>query len=420
MLNTYRVSTHRANRAVTVLLLGAAAMLAPVAIASATSAPAYTLSNPSQNIPSSPNILDGGSCTGTPGAYSCTNPCITPTLTWPVFSGTPGCTQYALGAINNARAAIGEPALALPSNWYTLTIPEQLFVIADMERVGDGYPAYVGINANLTTEAQRAASANADPGLASGFAVGNNAWGSTGMGGAWSEGTNVLYADYIWMYADGWGGSAAQTSNIACTSATDPGCWAHRDELLGADPGFNPGVGLGCRTCEMGTGYAQVNGGSSYVDLIELPAATPPPTTFTWASELPFFPGSVPYAPTDSSVTTTTVVPSVVVNTTPPPTPPAPTTLIVKKARFTTGVLALRWSTGTTAISALALAVYKDRTCTRNLGLRRATVHGATSGLVTMTHRKFFSPRQPYYVRVFAVGPDNAVYPTGCVLVGRP
>jgi hypothetical protein len=87
------------------------------------------------------------------------------------------------------------------------------------------------------------------------------------------------------MYDDGWGGNAASTFNRACTSATSSGCWAHRNELLGFAPNFNPGVGLNCADCEMGTGFAVMNGSSSFVDLVELPAGAPPVMTFTWASE---------------------------------------------------------------------------------------------------------------------------------------
>jgi hypothetical protein len=108
------------------------------------------------------------------------------------------------------------------------------------------------------------------------------------MGGAWSGGFNVLAADYMWMYDDGWAGTLSATSNIACTSATTAGCWAHRDELLGSDPAFNPGVGLTCTTCEMGVAFAIVAASGSYVDLIERPAAKAPPMVFTWAQESAF------------------------------------------------------------------------------------------------------------------------------------
>jgi hypothetical protein len=176
--------------------------------------------------------------------------------------------------------------MVLPSNWYSLSVPEQLFVIANLERTARGLPAYLGINAALSVNAQHAAQTNSDPSIAAGFIIGNDAQGEPGMGGAWAGGFSVLAADYVWMYDDGWGGSATATSNIACTSASAPGCWAHRDELLGSDAPFNPGVGLNCQNCEMGTGFAQVNGSSSFVDLIELPKGSPPAMTFTWALEL--------------------------------------------------------------------------------------------------------------------------------------
>ena len=111
------------------------------------------------------------------------------------------------------------------------------------------------------------------------------------MGGAWASGFTTLGADFGWMYADGWGGDLAATPNLACTSPRAAGCWAHRDELLGYDPRFNPGVGLRCRDCEMGTGFATRHGEASFTDLVELPARGAPPLTFTWARDvLPFLP----------------------------------------------------------------------------------------------------------------------------------
>ena len=211
---------------------------------------------------------------------------MTTSLKWPSYTNDPGCTTYILQAINVARADENLSPMALPSNWYSLSTTQQLFVVANLERIARGLPPYLGINAALSANAQRAAQSNSDPSVATGFIIGNDAQGDPGMGGAWAGGFAVLAADYIWMYDDGWGGSAAATSNIACTSLSAPGCWAHRDELLGSDAPFNPGVGLTCQNCEMGTGYAVVNGSSSFVDLIELPKGAPPAMTFTWAQEL--------------------------------------------------------------------------------------------------------------------------------------
>lgn len=214
------------------------------------------------------------------------NPCITPAASWPVFTNDLGCTNYVLDAINNARSIEGIAAMALPSNWYSLSTPQQLFVVANLERTARGLPPYVGLNAALSAEAQHGAATNADPAIAPGFAIANDASGYPAMGGAWSGGFDVLAADYIWMYDDGWGGSTSKTSNVACTSAGAAGCWAHREELLGSDPGYNPGVGLTTTNCEMGTGFAVVNGAASYVDLIEVPKGAAPAMTFTWATNV--------------------------------------------------------------------------------------------------------------------------------------
>jgi hypothetical protein len=387
--------------------------------AGAASSPTYSLSNPSINIPAVPNILSGGWCTGGAGAWTCTNPCITTSLTWPTYSNTVACTSYALAAINNARGEIGEPTLVLPSNWYTLTIPEQLLVMADMERVSDGYPAYIGLNADLSTEAQTAATLNTDPGAAPGFSMGNDASNTPGMGGSWSEGTNVLFADYFWMYADGWGGSVTTTSNIACTSSSSLGCWGHRDELLGTDPGYNPGVGLGCTNCEMGAGYAVVNGGSSYVDLIELPAGPAPATTFSWSSEQAFFPGGLPYTPADPTVTTTTLVPSVGLDIA-PTSMPVGLALTMSKPLFNTGELDVAWTTGTQTDRESILEVYKGATCGSLLRAVTTTLNSVTQGVVGIAHKKYFSTKFIYSARVMVFGTNGAPYTDGCLDLGRP
>jgi hypothetical protein len=262
--------------------------------------------NPTANITATPNFLSSGKCAKLAGIYTCVNPCVTSRLTWPVHTNSVACTTYILAAINQGAAREHRGPVVLPANWYTLSVAQQLFVIADIERVLRGYPAYLGINTALSAEALSAARRNADPRVAPGFRVGNDAEGVEGMGGAWSQGFNVLAADYVWMYADGWGGSTATTSNVACTSAGAKGCWAHRDELLGADPGFNPGVGLRCSTCEMGTAFVVVDGQSSYVDLVELPGGRSPAMTFTWAHELSFFPAGTWREPTTTTVGPTT------------------------------------------------------------------------------------------------------------------
>ena len=246
----------------------------------------FANSVPLVNIEPSPNFIVSSTSKFVNGAWTNANPCIvgsTTGISWPNFTDGQDCNNYVLAAINNARAREGVKAMVLPSNWYSLSTEQQLFVVADLERVDRGLPPYLGINAALSVNAQHAAQTNNDPTVAAGFAIANDAQGYPAMGGAWSGGYSVLAADYFWMYADGWNGNRSTTSNIACTSPRASGCWAHRLELLGSDPGFNPGVGLRSTTAEMGVGFAMVKGAASYVDLIEVPSGTQPAMSFTWA-----------------------------------------------------------------------------------------------------------------------------------------
>lgn len=272
-----------------------------------------SLANPAANIAPSPNFDSSGTCSSNGGGFTCTNPCIANPRSWPVRVTTPSCTMYVLSALNRARTREGISPMVLPSNWYRLSTPEQLFVIVDLERVARGYPPYLGLNANLSRTALVAARKDRDPLPGPGFSIGLDSSGVEGFGSVWASGLSPLVADYLWMYDDGWGGDRAATSNYDCTSASSPGCWAHRDELLGADPGYNPGVGRGCSTCEVGAGASVVHGNSSYSVLIELPSAEPPAMTFTWARNvLPYLAPMTPPTtstttqPTTSQTTTTT------------------------------------------------------------------------------------------------------------------
>jgi hypothetical protein len=249
--------------------------------------------NPATNVLPSPNFLSSGLCHLTSVVTPCTNPCVRVTgpssnlrVVFPTFNGTPTCTQFILRALNGARAQESLPAIALPTNWVHLKPQEQIFVIVDLERTARGLPPYLGLNHQLHASAQSAAAHDTDPSLAKGFAVGLDPEGVRGMGSTLAIGYTTLEADYVWMYQDGWGGDASATPNVMCTSAGALGCWGHRDQLLGFDGTYNFGVGLQCTKCEMGTGFAVVNGTGTFTSLIELPAASAPPMYFTWAKNV--------------------------------------------------------------------------------------------------------------------------------------
>lgn len=243
-------------------------------------------SNPRSNVTPTPNFEYTGPCSGAPGAWHCANPCVTTSLTFPAHTDAPSCDAYVLKALDAARAGEHLDAVSLPSNWFSLTDPEQLFVLADLERTARGLPPYLGLNAQLSAAAQLAANADSDPALAPGFAVAHDRSGAPLMGAAWASGMTTLGSDFLWMYADGWGDSPSGTPNTACTSPGAAGCWAHRDALLGADSGSRASVGLDCANCEMGTGFSVRGGTGSYVDLLERPAHGAPAMTFTWARDV--------------------------------------------------------------------------------------------------------------------------------------
>ncbi len=256
--------------------------------------------NPLTNVVPSPNFLSSGLCQITTSVSPCTNPCVrladpgtNPHPVFPAFNDSTACTQFVLRAINNARTYESLPAIVLPTNWFHLKPQEQIFVIIDLERTSRGLPPYLGLNRHLHAAAQVAANDGTDPAFATGFATGLDPEGVRGMGGAFAMSYTTLEADYIWMYDDGWGGSLALTSNLACTFLGALGCWGHRDQLLGSDVPFNDGVGLHCTKCEMGTGFTITDNSGAFTSLIELPAGKAPPMYFTWAKNVaPFLPAA--------------------------------------------------------------------------------------------------------------------------------
>ena len=340
-------------------LLGLVLTAAPAAPAfGATVAP---LVNPAANIAPRPNIFASGPCQGSASRTTCANPCLGPGASWTTRGDSPRCASFTLAAINHARARLGETVLTLPSNWTRLTYAEQLFVIADMERVSAGYPAYLGLNRALSREATRAAATRSDPRVAPGFAIGRNPFGQPGFDGAWATGTNVLAADFLWMYDDGWGGSARNTPNRLCTGPGVWACWSHRDELLGSASDPSAGVGLTCATCEMGAAFAPVGGTGSLVDLIERPAGRPPAMTFTWAHELAYFTPGANGAP---------------------PASPATGAAVSVRALTVAGQLALAWSLASGSANELVARLYASTDCSGAFQVETQSAGGSSGTLV--------------------------------------
>lgn len=145
----------------------------------------------------------------------------------------PTCDKVQIDSIDTARASEGLPPMALPSYYSRLTLPEQLLVVTDLERKARGLPVFSGLTRSLDTAAARAATAGRDPSGPPG-----TAWGSNWAGGI----PTALLADFAFMYDDGPG-----SANVDCTHAGAPGCWEHRQNILG-DYGAHPYMGAAVAT----------------------------------------------------------------------------------------------------------------------------------------------------------------------------
>jgi hypothetical protein len=183
------------------------------------------------------------------------------------------CISATTQATTAARAHEGLGAMVLPSNFVALTPGEQLFVLADIERVDRGLPPIVGMVAPLNADAQNAAGANTDPTPVSvppGSTV--TSWASN-----WAEAAGPLGSNYNWMYDDGLG-----SGNLGCTPSTPSSCWAHRDNILR----FNASqVAASHGVLAMGAAEATVASDAPWTsDATLIVLMTGSPTyTYTWA-----------------------------------------------------------------------------------------------------------------------------------------
>ena len=139
----------------------------------------------------------------------------------PVDDTSAACINSVLHNINYARALEGLGPLVLPSNYASQPVAVQQLIITDEERGDRGLSQFSGLDASLNTAAMAGAVGNTDPTPPVGYQ-------DTGAGSIFALDYTPLGADYAWMYDDGYGGT-----NLDCTTPLSPGCWGHRDNILG-------------------------------------------------------------------------------------------------------------------------------------------------------------------------------------------
>ena len=250
-----------------VLVLTVLAGPVPPVSAAAPVAPAQPASGPTTTSTPSPATTSPAP-PGTLGTVPPARPAANCAPTWARVS-TPA---DALELIDYCRAQQGVGPLRLPSNFDRLSVPDQMLVMIDLERVNRGEVPVAGLTAPLDRLAQQAAGAGADPDI--------------GFGDIWEGGpTSTAEADYGWMYDDGYPGI-----NVDCTAPANPACWGHRDVILADDISGTLVAGAGFQTgLSYGNSYAF--GLAGYVPGSKL--------VFSWAGELRYFrvpPGPEPLA----------------------------------------------------------------------------------------------------------------------------
>jgi hypothetical protein len=186
------------------------------------------------------------------------------------LDGSVACTDTVLAAIDRARSAEGIGPMVLPAEFGQLTVPAQLFVVTDLERVDRGLPPFVGLSAAMDANARRGADSAGDP---------PDPPGVIGDDEEWSGGSvNALDADYGWMYDDGIG-----SGNLDCPPHGGPGCWGHRHGILDA---FGPVGAMVMGAAVDPTGDTTAGGWAGGTSMaMTLTATLHPPATYvvTWA-----------------------------------------------------------------------------------------------------------------------------------------
>ncbi|MBO0728216.1 MAG: hypothetical protein J2P57_03085 [Acidimicrobiaceae bacterium] len=180
------------------------------------------------------------------------------------------CTAATLKAINTARATEGVRPMVLPSNYRSLTVPEQMLVVIDRERVDRGLPPLRGLTEALDANAREGANLAGDPpdpGAA--YRVSDSEW----AGGS----VSALDADFGWMYADGPGGG-----NLDCPTPQASGCWGHREGILD-NFGTAGNLVMGAAVNPTGDRTTGDVGGTSIAVTLAVTTTPPGAYVYTWA-----------------------------------------------------------------------------------------------------------------------------------------
>ncbi|HWU32471.1 MAG TPA: hypothetical protein VN108_06335, partial [Marmoricola sp.] len=117
---------------------------------------------------------------------------------------SPACLSGALNDFKAARKKEGLGAMKLPANFRSMSVPMQVFTLTNIDRRDRGLPPFAALAPSLNPYTQSAANAYRDPNFPR--------WTTDG-GGNWAGTKNSLWAEYLWMYDDGWRPGGGSTNS---------------------------------------------------------------------------------------------------------------------------------------------------------------------------------------------------------------
>ncbi|HEX4434951.1 MAG TPA: hypothetical protein VH012_08970 [Acidimicrobiales bacterium] len=198
-----------------------------------------------------------------------------PDYTQDCFAGgvdnSPTCLGAVLAAINHAHALEGIRPMVLPADFAQLSVPDQLFIAVNLERVDRGLPAFGGLTTALDRNAQQGAdTADDPPDPGRSYDLDDGEW----AGGS----SNGLDAVYGWMYDDGF-----DSGNLDCLHRAAAGCWGHRKGILD-DFGSGPNLVMGAAISVTDDTHSGDKGGTSMAVTLAVADAPAQAFVYSWSA----------------------------------------------------------------------------------------------------------------------------------------
>ncbi len=171
--------------------------------------------------------------------------------------------------LNVARSRI-EGLAPMQANWaafYRLPVDEQLFALANIDRVTRGLSPAVAMTTLLNADSQRAAQRQTDPMPTHKARLVYLDYSSN-----WSQAPQMqqssMFAQLGWMYDDG-PAPYVFGRNLDCPTARASGCWGHRDDILVPDVAMDISSDPNClSTLYMGAASARMPYGLSVTEAL--------------------------------------------------------------------------------------------------------------------------------------------------------